>query len=55
MYVLYTFMFSESIAYRDVDIMLPLIQINIDLVLLVMIIKCWLPLNIQLKHHLLQC
>lgn len=50
MYVLKSYMFSGNVAYCDVDIMFPLIQAKIKLVLLVIRVKCWLTLRIQQKH-----
>lgn len=55
MYVLKSYMFSGNIAYCDVDIMFPLIQAKIKLVLLVIRVKCWLTLRIRQKYFFLQC
>ena len=47
MYVLISYIFSGNIAYCDVDIMFPLIQAKIKLVLLAISVKCSLTLSIH--------
>lgn len=49
-HVLKSYVFGKNIDYGVIDIMLPLIQAKIKLILLVIIMKCWFILNILLKH-----